>query len=149
MKREIKFRGWDPKNNLMAYNLQDMYDMMYHPDFGLSEEDFWRSDFSRAYFGQYQGSEIILMQYTGLKDKNGREIYEGDIINLSWSHPSPEGTQTYDNGNWEVIWRDDRWNLRRGERIYDEGDPEDGEIYWEDVAVIGNIYQYPHLLEGK
>ncbi len=64
MNREIKFRAWDKSCNKMRgiSGLQDCFSLRSD---GVCNEDY------------------ILMQYTGLKDKNGTEIYEGDIIKIS------------------------------------------------------------------
>ncbi len=63
MTREIKFRAWDTKNNFMA----KPFEMINIPQIVM------------AYLVHNHG---FLMQYTGLKDKNGKEIYEGDIFGL-------------------------------------------------------------------
>jgi uncharacterized phage protein (TIGR01671 family) len=56
MTREIKFRDWDPETKEMRYFDLDGYDREVHNAYGN------------------------IMQYTGLKDKNGKEIFEGDIL---------------------------------------------------------------------
>jgi len=65
MQREIKFRIYDPVEKRMDY----------------SPETFtgWLND-NFVFDGYADGEEPVVMQYTGLKDKNGKEIYEGDII---------------------------------------------------------------------
>ncbi len=57
--REIKFRAWDAVANQMKNNIQDCMDWLL-----------------------YEPKRFKLMQYTGIKDKNGKEIYEGDVVPL-------------------------------------------------------------------
>lgn len=62
MNREIKFRAWDEVSEKML-NWNEFLDTNMKNTFIASES-----------------TELILMQYTGLHDKNGKEIYEGDIV---------------------------------------------------------------------
>lgn len=70
MNREIKFRAWDKELNMMVYTKEQI---------GHIEYDTNPVDAVNAILNQ-DDYEYVFMQYTGLKDKNGKEIYEGDII---------------------------------------------------------------------
>jgi uncharacterized phage protein (TIGR01671 family) len=65
--REIKYRAWDKRFKIM---------------FQVSEMSLGRNSWVKGIADQFS-REFILMQYTGLKDKNGVEIYEGDILRSS------------------------------------------------------------------
>lgn len=77
-----------------------------------------------------------IMQYTGLKDMNGVEIYEGDIVKHYYIYPDGKKCSVYPI-EWGKIGYSDKgigWIL----------DPEDVER----IEVIGNIYENPELLQG-
>jgi hypothetical protein len=78
------------------------------------------------------GSEIYLMQFTGLHDKDGKEIYEGNIINHSWGRSEVRYVAPTFVA-FEQIEKDHigHWTL--------EGNP--------NIEVIGNIYENPELLK--
>lgn len=86
-------------------------------------------------------SRIELVQYTGLNDKNGKEIYEGDIVRVNKltfenSGPLPENLVVkFYNGMFQ-LFRDDEYLY--GLHL----------MYIEDGEVIGNIYENPELLEN-
>lgn len=111
--REIKLRAWDKEEN--RYWSQKEMDEIggYYYSFGVSD-----------YMGRF-----VLQQYTGLKDKNGREIYEGDIIVC----------ERYEDGNPLLIFWD---NECTGFAPFNCSDFINNEF-----QAIGNIYENPGLLK--
>jgi uncharacterized phage protein (TIGR01671 family) len=121
--REIRFRAWDDEVKVMYYRIGlTPFEILLYEDVGNKmkvPEIVGRIGIER--------DEIHVMQYTGLKDKNGKEIYESDIV----------ATDGY--GNQKVHY--DAPMFRVGNL--------DSLEYWtgKDVEVIGNIYENPELLK--
>ena len=130
MRREIKFRAYDKEDRKM------------YPISGFSYLPLDGTGTCRIYFliGSNEvllkdySEKIAVMQYTGLKDKNGKEIYEGDILNLE--------------ENLADSWIRNHIVKFEGGCFYPfgTGDWEESSSSYE---IIGNIYETPELLEKK
>jgi len=126
--REIKFRAWDTVGNQWLW-------ITGFETAETSKSDGYTLD-GIFHNGDYVGKEgIVLMQYTGLKDRHGQEIYEGDIL------------RDDEMGLNVVRWEDGSFWL---EMFYEGGQSlmEHLSDYNEVCEVIGNIYEHPHLLKG-
>lgn len=140
MSREIKFRIWYPnhkrmttgaertlehacmdiRNGKMIFNIDELdYDENFEPEY-------------------YTDSGYVLMQYTGLKDKNGKEIYEGDIIR--GVNGSINGVPCAWNGG-VISYGDGNHNVP----LWGTLEQQDSTHWFE---VIGNIYENPELMDG-
>jgi uncharacterized phage protein (TIGR01671 family) len=75
-----------------------------------------------------------LMQYTNLKDKNGKEIYEGDILKVKVDDGEANLYVKYTNGEYRVV-NEGRWE----DSLY-------AYMYFGDVEIVGNIYENKDLL---
>jgi len=123
--REIKFRFWDKKNKRMIYyTLEDM----------LSETDGGQTAINGNWDDVVYLYKLDNMEYTGLKDKNGKEIYEGDIV--KWTIFSDEYIG-------QVLYSGMAFTFFH---------PQKGHLYDINMAtlkVIGNIYENSELLKER
>jgi len=120
--REIKFRAWNKTNKIM-YNVEKMV----WANYGLCGVYVIDIDNKQLWFWI---TEIDILQFTGLKDKNGKEIYEGDVLsNIKFKDGSGYETQQ------EVYFENGCFGIGMGELFRVK-----------ECEVIGNIYKNPELM---
>lgn len=135
MSREIKFRAWSTPDNIMHNNV---YIYPYPNSMVVGRDD--------KSIG-FDGIDVVVMQYTGLKDMNEVEVYEGDILKFTEiDEESVLGVGVTDIA--QVKWIDDlaQWRVvfpsgRRTELHCILEVP-----YFYDQEVIGNVYENPELI---
>lgn len=163
MNREILFRAWDKINKQMV----NVTDLIWRE--GLLEEIH-----TETYVHFVERENCFLMQYTGLKDKNGKKIFEGDIVGEeSVYHFIERDGWKPEDGNWKIIGEKSKNFTGKGEEKYIAGydlsivewvqsscgyepfsDSKDncghcgGGRNPRNFEIIGSIHENPELLEG-
>lgn len=112
--REIKFRAWDKKGKVwLEWGSFDLFQML-------------------------KNDRYVVVQYTGLKDKKGKEIYEGDILAFIFPNNSNKGIAP-------IVWEYGCWNVTDFKN--EAGSNNIYNLYpTTDCEVIGNIKENPELL---
>ncbi len=126
--REIKFRAWLKNRKVMGKVLEIHFDKkttVYAIEDGLGKTWF-----------EKENENAVIMQHTGLKDKNGKEIYERDVL-----------IRENDLENTCVVkWDNESCGFTLNYIYFDES--YDMSEFWDDFEVIGNIYENSELLDG-
>ena len=119
--REIKFRAWDTQSKSWA-------SFSTFTGYLSPNRDVWPQEWS------FPVNDFVLVQYTGLKDKNGREIYEGDIVTGWVDESGGHSTEP------EVVVFDPRHGFRINSWPF-----------WQisGFRVLGNIYENPELVKEE
>lgn len=140
MEREVKFRAWDGKKMWPSINVVVWDNCFYLNESGtLNDPD---KPYSASKLKGHSVRNSNVMQFTGLKDKNGKEIYEGDVVNCR-----TKGKYQYPHqGKVEYLGQGE--NYYCGYFAINCGEF-DGETHYthfwdnEEFFVIGNIYENP------
>ena len=125
--REIKFRAWDGKYKEMTYDVG-----CGDYESGDASMGWWAISSKRVFTPDGTDEDSGLMQFTGLKDKNGKEGYHKDIID----HPM--------YGRGVIEWYQNGWAIYYDDMI-------EGKSWMEfelkESEIIGNIYENPELIK--
>jgi len=135
--REIKFRVWDENNKIMKKEVRGTFDLLIDMNGKLHQS--MKTSFDTTLISVTFPDALIIMQYTGIKDKNGKDIYEGDVV--AWTALNAiviYGIIFYlaDNAQFIVTWNDGNSNAL-------------GKEWSSHYEAIGNIHENPELMESK
>ena len=132
--RTIKFRGWDREYEKMTYFDDEDYE--YSPPIVSRLDQVFKKDSNYDDYEDFEYNDITdkteIMQFTGLHDKNGKEIYEGDIVKSFFVDTDEAGNEIYKYYIIEVKYDEVLCSYKIDKFM--------------NLEVIGNIYENKELL---
>lgn len=152
--REIKFRAWDTCQDRFWWNVQTAYDALGNhsdPNPNVKGDAFYEDCFGCV----LASNDYIVEQFTGVRDKNGVEIYEGDIVETA---DDGKAVVAFQDGRFGVEVRREGYSGESAEEGYEEFVPLSDEVLsvgFSDggipeliyvLEVVGNIHQNGGLL---
>lgn len=142
--REIKFRAWDKTENIMIGSQEIDIEFTLGND-GHGNVGAFVDKCDGEGIEWTRRGNLILMQYTGLKDKNGKEIYEGDVVRIEINERPHVGIKIC-----EVKYAANTFAYFSLKPIdFDDSKGNFGHLNtWYNPEIIGNIYKNPELLKG-
>lgn len=129
MKREIKFRAWGKFSKKMFF--------WGHEDWGIIMHNNGLRAYEKPPIG-CEADELIPMQYTGLYDKNGKEIYERDVVKIDWHYDDDIEIKEmfaeviFTCGSFMAVNKDKNYWIDLDNNL---------------ITVIGNVFENPELLK--
>ena len=151
--KEIKFRAWDKKQRkwLLGYEYPNLGGFSLFGEVVLMGE--WQGVLNAYIFNRDGRSfeDLSVMQYTGLKDDNDKEIYEDDLLRVQAPEWDWVGVVKFGNPNGLYNWG---FQLKPVSLKEDEVNPEillwvETEVPGHTCEIIGNLYENPELLSNK
>ena len=139
--RKIKFRAWDKVQGCYLYDVQGAYDTLSGC---VKYENGENADYDEECFdGFLDNEQYIVEQYTGLKDVNGKEIYEGDIIEFFGANKKIKVKKEFGI----IVYKADRYGAGFNSIIQNKEHGYGGINIAQDI-VVGNVHENPELLEA-
>jgi uncharacterized phage protein (TIGR01671 family) len=160
--RVIMFRAWDKGHNKMSYKV-NLYSLNHRGEMDKAQID------NKQVMNRI-GFDCEIMQSTGIVDRNGKDIYESDIVKFHYFYQVLGAGYGVAEAEHELIgvleWGTFGWRLKeikgehwRGHTGYDDGEGEssllelcqlnEGQTHEESFEVIGNIHEHPSLLNPQ